>query len=166
MIRLLAALTLSLLLAPGLLAGGKKPKGMEVSFHLQADEAEGRKLVFPQLTAGEQVFYRISPAFSTKDVVAFTPFPADDEVTYGVMLQLNPGAKQRLASISSDHRGQYLLAIVNGTVRDAVIIDRTVEDGILVIWQRITAPELRHADAMMPRIGQTPKEWKEERKKK
>ena len=166
MTRLLATAFLSLLLVPAALASSKKPKAMEVTFHLQADAGEGQKLVFPQMTAGEQIFYRISPAFSTSDIVAFSPFPADDEVSYGVMLQLKPGAKQRLASISSDNRGQFLLAIVNGSVRDAVLIDKTVNDGILVIWQRITAQEVQRADTMMPRIGQTPKEWKEEQKKK
>ena len=166
MTRFLAAALLSLLLIPLATAGGKKSEGLKVSFHIQADPGEGKKLVFTQKTAGQDIIYRIHPEISTKDVVAFLPFPADDEVSYGMMLQLKAGAKQRLTSISAESRGKYLLAVVNGQVRDAVLIDRVVEDGLIVIWQRISAPEVRQADAQMPRIGQSPKEWKESLKKK
>jgi hypothetical protein len=165
-IRFLATVVLSLLLIPAAFASGKKTEAMSVTFHLQSDASEGRKLVFPQMTAGQEVYYRISPAFSTKDIVAFVPFPADDQISYGVMLQLSKGAAQRLSSISSDNRGSYILAVVNGNVRDAVLIDRTVNDGMLVIWQRITAQEVRLADSMMPRIGQSAKEWKAAQKQK
>jgi hypothetical protein len=163
-IKFLAATVLSLLLVPASFAGGKKAPALMVTFHLQSDATEGKKMVFAQMTAGKEVYYRNSPAFNTKDVVSFIPFPADDKVSYGVMLQLSTGAKQRLSSISSDNRGSYILAVVNGNVRDAVLIDRTVNDGMLVIWQRISAQEIRLADSVMPRIGQTAKEWKDVQK--
>lgn len=166
MIRLLATLLLALLLVPAVQAGGKKPSGLQVSFHLQGDPSEGPKFVFPQATAGQEIHYRVSAEFTQKDFVAFSSFPADDKRTYGVMLQLNKQASQRLLSMSAAHRGQYLLAIVNGNVRDAVLIDRAVNDGVLVIWQRVTLPEVREAAATMPHIGQDPAEWKEEQKKK
>lgn len=165
MIRLLAAVLLSTLLVPTALAGGKKAEKLVVSFHLQGDAAEGPKHVFPQLTAGQQIHYRINPEFSTRDVVAFTSFPADDGVSYGVILQLGKQARMRLTSISAANRGNYLLALVNGQVRDAVVIDRGVDDGLLVIWQRITAAEIRAADELMPRIGMTEKQWKANKKK-
>ena len=91
---------------------------------------------------------------------------ADDGASYGVLVKLNAGAATRLTSITADNRGQYLLAIVNGQVRDAVLIDRAVDDGVLVIWQRISIAEVRQADAAMPRIGQDTKEWKKNLKKK
>jgi hypothetical protein len=50
--------------------------------------------------------------------------------------------------------------MVNGSVRDAVLIDKAVTDGLLVIWQRIGLAEVRAADGLMPRIGENPKKWK------
>jgi hypothetical protein len=165
-IRLLAAALLSVLLLPSVLAGGKKPEGLSVNFHLQGNRDDGPNRVFAQLTAGQEIYYQLAPAFSSKDFTSFVPFPADDGASYGVLVKLNAGAATRLTSITADNRGQYLLAIVNGQVRDAVLIDRAVDDGVLVIWQRISIAEVRQADAAMPRIGQDTKEWKKNLKKK
>ena len=62
--------------------------------------------------------------------------------------------------MSAANQGKFLLVMVNGSVRDAVLIDKPVTDGLLVIWQRIGLAEVRAADGLMPRIGETPKDWK------
>ena len=166
MSRLLLILALTVFLPAAATAGGKKQVPVTVSFHLQGDAGEGNKLVFPFTTAGQQVYYRKHPEFSSKDVIAFQSFPSDDPSSYGLILQLNKVAARRLATISSANHGKYLLTLVNGTVRDAVLIDRQVNDGLLVIWQRIGAAEVRAADQLMPRIGEDPKVWKKRLKEK
>lgn len=169
MIRLITALAFFLALPAASMAGGKKPPPVTVSFHLQGDAGEGKKLVFPFTTAGKTIYYRRHPEFTSEDIVAFQSFPSDDPSSYGLVLQLNKVARQRLSSMSASNNGKFLLAMVNGTVRDAVIIDREVHDGLLVIWQRIGAAEVRAADTLMPKIGEDPKAWKKrlkEQKKK
>ena len=166
MSRLLLAIAIVLLVPATVMAGGRKPPPVTVTFHLQANPGEGEKLVFPFTTAGKEVFYRRSPAFSERDIIAFQSFPADDKNSYGLILQLNSVAKGRLASLSGANSGKFLLAMVNGSVRDAVLIDRSVEDGLLIIWQRIGLAEVRAADGLMPRIGETVKEWKTRMKNK
>ncbi|NNM28612.1 MAG: hypothetical protein HKO57_03765 [Akkermansiaceae bacterium] len=165
MLRCLAITALGLLPLP-LAAGGKKAPAMQVSFHLQTEPGETNLKVFRVPTAGQEITYRLSPAFSQSDFVAFQPFPSTDEATYGVIFQLNKVAAKRLTNLGHAHRGRYLLAMVNGQVRDAVLIDKPVSDGLLVIWQRIGAAEIKLADEHLPRIGQDPAKWKKERRKK
>ena len=146
------------------LAGGKKPPPMQVTFHLEGSQQEGDKFVFAQPTAGKTVWYRKSAELTIKDVVAFKSFPAENDAGYGVVLQLNPKAANRLHTVCSANQGKYLLAVVNGQVRDAVLIDRPAPDPYVVIWQRITAEEIHIADMAMPRIGEDPQAWKERQK--
>ena len=160
MTRLLIFIAIALFIPATALAGGKKPPPVSVTFHLQADQGEGKKLVFPFTTAGKEIYYRRSAEFTEKDVMAYQSFPADDKTSYGLILQLNKVGKTRLASMSAANPGKFLLVMVNGTVRDAVLIDKAVTDGLLVIWQRIGLAEVRAADGLMPRIGENPKEWK------
>lgn len=160
MSRIIIALAVLLMLPSASLAGGKKQPPVSVSFHIQGDAGEGNKMVFPFTTAGQEIYFRKHPEFSAQDVVAFQSFPADDPASYGLVLQLNKVARQRLAAMSASNNGKFLLAMVNGTVRDAVLIDRQVDDGLLVIWQRIGAAEVRAADMLMPRIGEDAKAWK------
>lgn len=156
-------------LLPGaLMAGGKKAPDLTVTFHLEASAGEHK--AFKQLTSGKEVFYRKAPEVSTKDIVAFRPFPSDDGHSYGIVFQLNKTAAGRLNSLSTAERGKLLLAVVNGQVRDAVVIDKPVNDGMIVIWKRIALKEVRLADQHRPRIGEDVKTWKkrlkDEKKKK
>ena len=161
-----AAVALALLPAPAPAGGRKDEPTITVSFHLQTTPDPSRQRTFTQPTAGEQVVYRRVPEIATRDIVAFSPFPGDDGQTYGVVFQLNEPATRRLSSISAANQGRYLLAIVNGQVRDAVIIDRPVNDGLIVIWRWVTLQEIRLADSLLPRIGEDPKAWKERQKNK
>lgn len=138
---------------------------MVLSFHLQGSQADGPKISVPQAVAGSQVFFRISPEISHKDVESFRPFPADDGVSYGLVFKLNATGARRLAAITNANRGSLLMARLNGRPIDVVEIDGTVQDGVLVIWQGITNREIAMADSMMPRTGQTVQEWKAEKKK-
>jgi preprotein translocase subunit SecD len=162
------ALVLAILgmLAPATLGGGKKPPPMQVTFHLEGSQMEGPNLVFPQPTAGKTVYYRKSPEITIKDIVAFRAFATSDPNSYGVLLQLKPAAARRVQNIGNSNAGKYLLAVVNGQVRDAVLIDRPTTDPYIVIWQRVTPEELKVADMLMPQIGEDPKAWKERQKKR
>ena len=165
------AVTIVVVLLPGaLVAAGKKAPPLTVSFHLQANPGESTKTVFKQLTAGKEITYRTVPEISTRDITAFRSFPSDDGQSYGAVFQLNKVAANRLRTVSTAHRGKFLLAVVNGQVRDAVVIDKPVSDGLIVIWKWITLNEVRQADLLIPRIGEDPKVWKkrikEQKKKK
>lgn len=163
------AIAFAVALLPGALLGaGKKAPDLTVSFHLQAEP--GSRQVFKQLTAGKEVLFNKSAEIATKDIQAFSPFPSEDGQSYGVVFQLNKVAAGRLRSLSTAHQGKLLLAVVNGQVRDAVVIDKPVVDGLIVVWKWISLAEIKLADQHIPRIGEDMKTWKkrlkEENKKK
>lgn len=166
MSRLSAITLIFLLFCPTAFAGGKKPPPLQLGFHLQGSVEEGEKRVFPQSIAGQDIYFQKSPIISQKDVIAFRPFPAEDQVTYGLIFQLKGTPAKRLQSICNANPQRYLLAMMNGQVRDAVIIDRAPTDSFIVIWQKVSATEIRVMDRIMPRIGQDTKEWKKNLKKK
>ena len=126
-------------------------------------ETEGTanpKMIFEQDVAGKKRFFQKSPDISTKDIVAFSPFLADNKVDFGVVFQLRPSAATRLENLTAANQGRLLLATCNGRVVDVVMIDKTVKDGFLVIWNGIQDAEIKECDKMAPRIG------KEKEKKK
>jgi len=149
-------LLLCLLISPAW-AGDKKGKNMAVSFHLETEAGGNPKMLMEQDVGGKKRFFQRSPDISTKDVVAFGPFLADNKVDFGMVLQLRPTAAKRLESITSANQGKMLLATFNGRVVDVVIIDKPVKDGFLVIWNGITDAEVKECDKVAPRIGKEKK---------
>lgn len=147
-------LVFSLLLFPvNSYAGGKAGEKAVVTFHVQADEFENPKMIFPVELGGQQVVFRRMPEFSSKDVAAFNPFPSDDGISYGLVLQLKASAKNRLSAISAANQGRWMVSMTNGRMVDAVQIDRQVDDGLLVIWQGVTQEEIALYDKLLPRMG-------------
>lgn len=147
-------------------AGSSKKPDTGVSFHIETTEGEDPKMVFQQVAAGKVRYFRRSAELITNDIVAFSPFPADDGLTYGAVCQLNRGAAGRLSNLSAANKGSWLLAMVNGRIVDAVIIDKQVEDGLIVIWKGITVNEVKAFDKIRPRIGEDAKQWKKRKKEK
>ncbi len=154
---ILRLLPLALLCASPVWAGDKMGKNMAVSFHLETDAATNPKMVFEQDIAGKKRFFSRTPDISTKDVVAFGPFLSDNQVDFGMVLKLRPTAAARLESITSANQGKMLLATFNGRRIDAVMIDQTVKDGHLVIWNGITEAEVKECDKVAPRLSEQKK---------
>jgi hypothetical protein len=152
--RLLAVVLLAL--CPGLTAhaGGKKGEKTGISFHIQADPTDNPKMIFSASPMGKELPFRRNPELVTKDIAAFNPFPSQDGEGYGALLQLSPSAKNRFAAISNASVNRWLVAMVNGRVVDAVLLDKQVDDGYMVIWKGIGKAEIDAFDAMVPRIGE------------
>lgn len=134
-------------------AGAKKGNNLAVSFHIETDEHSNPKMTFDHLVAGKKMFFSKMADFSSRDIVAFSPFLADDKETYGAVFQLRGSAKTKLENLSTANKGKLLCATVNGRVVDAVYIDKTIDDGMLVIWNGIMDMEVKEYDKLAPRIG-------------
>jgi len=151
--------------APAVLAGGKADVKASISLHLETEANDNPKMIFSQMTNGQLRYFRRIPEISTKDVVAFNPFPADaggDD--YGIVFQLKDNAAKRYAAITNINQGRWLLSQINGRIVDGVLIDKPVNDGFIVIWKGAALADINVFDKMMPRIGQ--KEIKKKKKKK
>ncbi|MGB0775462.1 MAG: hypothetical protein ACPGUY_06420, partial [Akkermansiaceae bacterium] len=134
--------------------GSKKTPPASITFHVQGSGAETAKFVRKVKTVAGTHFFRKVPEVSTKDIIAFSPFPADDKKTYGLVFKLNKTAARRLHASTTMHRGKLLLALINGQAVGVVRIDKPVTDGMLVVWSGVTTEELKLYDKVAPRIGE------------
>lgn len=157
-----AAFTMMLVLAfvPAAFAGGKKESKASVTFHMQAEETDNPKMIFPQMANGQQRLFRRLPEFGTKDIVSFSPFPSEIGGDYGIAIKLKGNAKNRLSAISNANQGHWMIAQVNGRVVDGVMIDKQIDDGVLVIWKGITLADITLLDTELPRAGEEGKKKK------
>lgn len=163
-LRFAAVLTFMIFVScPSLSAMGKADAKFTTSFHMQSDENENPKMTFQQLANGKTRFFRRMPEFSTKDIVSFSPFPSEVGEGYGVVFRLKDNAVKRLAAITNANQGRWMIAQVNGRVVDGVLIDKQVDDGLLVIWKGVTLQDITLFDTSLPRIGE---EGKKKPKKK
>lgn len=149
-------LALCLLALPAM-AGGKKDNNMSVSFHMETENTNNPKMIFERDIAGKKRFFQKNPDFTAKDIIAFSPFLADNKFDYGVVFQLRGTAATRLENLTTANQGRLLLATCNGRVVDVVMIDKPVKDGLLVIWNGIQEAEIKECDKMAPRIGKEKK---------
>ncbi|MEX1114926.1 MAG: hypothetical protein WEB53_06735 [Akkermansiaceae bacterium] len=159
---LTAALTMMLCisLSPTLLASGKKEGKATVSFHLETEATDNPKMIFPQLANGQTRYFRRMPEITTKDMVAFSPFPSELGEDYGIVFQLKGNATNRLAAITNANAGKWLISQVNGRVVDGVKIDKQVNDGFIVIWKGVTLADIALFDDNLPRLGEEGKKKK------
>ena len=140
-------------------ASGQKGKA-GISFHLETEEGGNPKMVFKQLVAGKERWFGTTPEITNMGIASFSPFPSEDESSYGVAIQLDRRSSNRLAALSIANKDKFLVAVVNGRVVDAVIIDKQVTDGMIVIWKGVTLPEIKAFDKVKPRLGEDYKTWK------
>lgn len=158
----LILLTIFTLLTPSVLFanGGKRPP-FSITFHLEANNAEGRKLSIPVDTKMGKKFIQKSPTFSTKDFIAYhtfvSPHPNED---YGVTLQLSKTAAKRLNYISAQNKGRYIVANINGAVADMIYIDKQVDGRVITIWRNVDPRFLKIVNPLLPKIGETRDVWK------
>ncbi len=128
-----AAALLAFSVVQPLHASGKKGEPSGLSFHLQAEETDNPKMLIVLPTNGKNVPYKRLPEVVTKDIAGFAPFPSRDGEGFGVLLQLKPAVKNRWAAITAANPNRWIMAMVNGRAMDAVMIDKQINDGQMVI---------------------------------
>lgn len=142
----------SLLPVPSALASGKKESKASITFHMETEATDNPKMIFPQLANGQKRFFRRMPDISTKDIVSFSPFPSESG-DYGIAVRLKSNAASRLSAITNANQGKWMISQVNGHVVNGFIIDKQVDDGVMVIWQGVTLADITLLDEELPRTG-------------
>jgi len=147
-----------LALAPATNGAGKKNSKAIVSFHMQAESIDNPKMIFPYVVAGQEEFFRRMPDIRTKDLKSFTSFPSPhDENEFAVAFRLKKTAANRLRVLTNANQGRWIAAQLNGRVVDAMIIDAPVNDGVLVIWNGVTAGDIATLEKALPLTNQKKK---------
>jgi hypothetical protein len=141
-------------LCPAASAGGKADNKASVTVHLETEASDNPKMIFQQEIGGRTRFFRRVPEIATKDVISFSPFPAETGGDYGAVFKLKENASRRLSAVTSANQGRWLATMVNGRVVDGVLIDKQIDDGIVVAWKGVNLTDIAIFDASIPRIGQ------------
>lgn len=155
-------LVVSALMIPTVVAGGRAASNASLTFHMETDANDNPKMVFAQMANGKMRYFRRMPEITTKDVLSFSPFPAESGDGYGIVFKLNEAATKRFAAVSNANQGRWMIAQMNGRVVDGVFIDQTINDGIVVVWKDATLADIKVFDAALPRIGQEGKKKKKD----
>jgi hypothetical protein len=152
----IAAILIALITAmsPAVLAAGKADNKASISVHLETESSENPKMIFQQEIGGRTRYFRRTPDISTKDVISFSPFPSEGGGDFGVVFKLKEHVAKRLAAITSSNQGRWLIISANGRPVDGVLIDKQIDDGIIVAWKGIDLADIEVFDDSLPRIGQ------------
>lgn len=159
-------MTLCFLAAAGLMLLGSGQRSgsapILISFHLETNGddwpkyAEAIKMGSP----AKQYYFRKMPVATDQEIVWFYPFLAEDGATYGAAFKFNQHGTELLSQVSGTPTNQGKLLAVNlqpisskqGPVRSYIQIDRTVNDGIVVIWKDLTDEHLRVFAQRFPHV--------------
>jgi hypothetical protein len=149
-------LTLILVFSAALLtpaaAAGKASKKASVTFHLQTDANENPKMIFAQEMNGQTMHFRRMPEVGTRDLTTYSPFPSEGGGDFGAVFRLKGSAAGRLAAITNANQGRWLVAMVNGRIVDGVLINKQIDDGVLVIWKGLNLDDIAAIDQTLTRF--------------
>ncbi|MEM6278303.1 MAG: hypothetical protein AAF733_02415 [Verrucomicrobiota bacterium] len=135
-------------------AGGKKTKGLVVTFHVEAEETDNQKFVTPVKLGSEhrQYFFSKIPTFTDRDIKWFYPFTAADGVSYGAAFRLLDHSAVELKGVTLTNQGKLLGLRCSDAPIQAVLIDRPIEDGIIVVWSGLQQRHLEEFRKKFPHV--------------
>lgn len=147
----LAALVLMSLMS---LSAGKKLQSTLVSFHVEGDETDNPRFVLPVKLGDEhrQYFFSRVPSFTDSDIQWFYPFVSEDGASYGAAFRLKDHAAIELKGICLTNPGKLIGCRVVGAPFSAVMIDRPIDDGVIVVWSGISQQNLSDFRKKFPHV--------------
>jgi len=154
MTRLSIYVSLLLAVALGCQAAGKRTKKLLITFHLEAEQADGGKFATPVKLGSQhrQYFFNKVPSFTDKDIAWFYPFTAEDGVSYGAAFKLKEHAAQSLKGITLTNQGKLLGIRCSDAPLRAVLIDRPLDDGVIVMWSGLQQRHLKEFQERIPHV--------------
>ena len=143
-------------------AAGKKYKLYLVTFHLEGESTDNPKFITPVKLGAEhrQYYFNKIPTFTDHDIKWFYPFTGSDGATYGAAFQLKDHAATELKAITLTNQGKLLGLRCSDATLQAVLIDRPIDDGVVVVWSGLQQKHLQefrkrfpHVDDLAPASG-------------
>ena len=149
---ILATVVLASLCTMG--AGKKNANSYMISFHIEGTEAEAPKFSQPVRlgSEGKVYYFSILPTFTNRDIAWFYPFVSKDGKSYGAAFQLKPTATKGLQAVTLKTQGKLLGARIVDAPLTAVMIDRPIEDGVLVVWSGLSKKHLQMFQKQFPHV--------------
>lgn len=157
------ALTLIVMLTTLCVEGaGSRYKMHLITMHIEGQETDNPKMITPVKLGAEhrQYYFSKLPSFTDKDIAWFYPFTAADGVTYGAAFRLKDHAATELKALTLTNQGKLLGIRCSTAPLQAVLIDRPIDDGVVVIWSGLQQKNLQefrkrfpHVDDYKPKAG-------------
>ncbi len=133
---------------------GTQSKLTIVSFHVEGEQSDNPKMITPVKLGAEhrQYFFSKIPSFTDKDIAWFYPFTAADGVSFGVAFRLKEHAATELKAITLTHQGKLLGLRCSDAPLQAVLIDRPIDDGVIVMWSGLQQRHLQEFRKRFPHV--------------
>lgn len=141
---------------------GKQYKLYLVTFHIEGEETDNPKMITPVKLGQEhrQYFFSKIPSFTDNDIQWFYPFSAADGVSFGAAFRMKEHATVELKAVSLTNQGKLLGIRCSDAPLQAVLIDKPIDDGVVVIWSGLQQRHLQefrkrfpHVDDYKPKAG-------------
>ena len=148
-----------------LTAGGNKSKGILVTVHLEAPEEDYPKFAGPAKLGSEsrQYFFRKIPEYTDDHIAWFYPFVSQDGKSFGAAFKLKETKIGALRALTTQHQGKLLGIRIPNAPYNALLIDKPIDDGILVFWEGLSKVHLEafekkfpHVDDLLPGVAPVP----------
>ena len=130
-------------LAFALIDAAGKQRHCTFRVHAQANPHDTDVFSIPARTtaSGKDVAVEKLPWITEHDIMAFSPYPAQDR-TFGALFQLDEHGQVVLDTLSVEHRGRLLFIFINGRMITELQIDKRVSDGKIYIPFGLTAADV------------------------
>ena len=92
-------------------------------------------------SSGKDVAIQKLPWLTEHDVMAFSPYPAQNG-TFGALFQLDNHGRVVLDTLSVERRGSFLFVFINGRMITELQIDKRVSDGKIYIPSGLTTTDI------------------------
>ena len=137
-------------------AGSKhRDPSIAIRFHAQVNTFD--PTFAAQVKVGNpprQIIVEKLPSIGERDIIAFYPFKAADG-TFAAVFQLDRHGSVVLEALSTQMRGQILLAAVNARPVAPLMVDKTISDGMIYIPSGLTLDEIHAMGASFSLMGET-----------
>lgn len=135
-----------------------------IRLHAEGNEKETETFVVPVTLTNppKQTFIRKVPILTERDITAFYAFAANDG-TVGCYFKLDADGTHKLNQHTVDKLDTMVVAMINGRIACALMVDKRIEDGILYIPSGFLPIEIAKLQAKFPIIGKE-KEFEQQKK--
>lgn len=124
---------------------GSKPPQSTFRVHVQTVEqgAPGTQILpVTLLNPPKQIMVRAQPELSERDIIKIESAPTESGGV-ALRLTLSEHGSTVLSAVTTDNQGRVLVFFLNGRVVYAPVIDKIVNDGIVIIPGAVAAEEVK-----------------------
>lgn len=139
-----------------LMGNGQKADAFLITMHEESSADEAPKFATPVKLGSEmrQYYFKRVPTLTDRDVAYYYPFISEDGSSFGAGLKLTSKGTEALKALSLTHQGKLLGIRVSNAPYTAVMIDRPVDDGVVVIWKGLSKAHLKAFERRFPHAEQ------------